>query len=104
MIRIGLDYDETFTADPDLWRQFIKMSIDRGHEVKFVTYRSPKFSNDDICSDAKQCGIEIIFTAGRQKTNFYDAHIWIDDNPVTIPKAKDLGDMYDGCLINDDMK
>ena len=103
MARIGLDYDETFTTDPDLWRNFIRSAQSRGHEVKFVTYRSPRHPNDDICSDAKECGIDVIFTAGRQKCNFYPADIWIDDSPVTIPSATDLGNMYDGCLINDDM-
>lgn len=104
MLKIGLDYDETFTADPVLWGQFIALVKLAGHEVKFVTYRSPKFNNDDICSDASECKIDVIFTSGRQKCNFYDADIWIDDSPVTIPSATDLGNFYDRCLVNDDMK
>lgn len=102
-MKIGLDYDETFTEDRELWTQFVRLAESRGHTVKFVTYRDDRWDNDDILNDAASLGIEVIFTAGRQKANFWDADVWIDDSPVTIPKAPDLGNMYDGCLVNNDM-
>ena len=37
---ISLDYDHTFTADPDLWVSFIKAAELRGHRVIMVTWRS----------------------------------------------------------------
>lgn len=38
-ITFGLDYDDTFTADPDLWRQFVSDALRRGHAVVCVTGR-----------------------------------------------------------------
>ncbi|QDP59490.1 MAG: hypothetical protein GOVbin4162_64 [Prokaryotic dsDNA virus sp.] len=105
-MKIALDYDETFTADPELWKMFISACEYRGHSVKFVTYRPDRNDgyNDDILLDAESLKIDVIFTGGKQKENFWDADVWIDDSPETIPCAKKLGDMYDGCLINNDME
>lgn len=102
-MKIALDYDETYTLDKQFWKMFVLMAKASGHEVKFVTYRDSQWRNDDILNDASELNIEAIFTGGKQKCNFYSADVWIDDMPVTIPSAKDLGDMYDGCLVNNDM-
>jgi len=102
-MRIALDYDDTFTADKTFWASFVRLCDKHNHDVKFVTYRDSRFDNDDILNDAADLGIEVVFTAGKQKAGVYDADVWIDDMPVTIPVAKELGDMFDGCLVNDDM-
>ena len=39
---IGLDYDGTYTVDPDLWLRFVRQAKDRGHEVICVTMRYPE--------------------------------------------------------------
>lgn len=51
---LGLDYDHTFTADPDLWRQFISDAQRRGHTVVCVTARRepPDFSREPPCRAA----------------------------------------------------
>jgi hypothetical protein len=103
-MKIGLDYDETYTADRELWKLFVYAAIQKGHEVKFVTYRDSRYENSDIMNDAYELGIHVIFTGGKQKSNFYDADVWIDDSPETIPTAPMLGGMYDGCLASDDME
>lgn len=100
-MKIALDYDETYTADPILWDGFVQAAIRRGHEVCFVTFRSsdfPPVMNEDIEMDALSLGIKIIYTGGKQKSTMFDADIWIDDSPVLIPKKEDLLDMYNGCL------
>lgn len=101
-MKIAVDYDETYTSDPKLFELFVLLAKERGHEVKFVTYRQAKWGNDDIHADAEYLDIDVIFTEGRQKQHVYDADIWIDDSPVTIPRFTDLGDIYDGCLANND--
>lgn len=101
-MRIALDYDECYTEDVFLWKFFIAQAKVKGHSVTFVTYRDSRWNNDDIKLDAEIHGIDIVYTNGKQKAGCFEADIWIDDNPVTIPVAKDLGDMYDGCLINSD--
>lgn len=102
-MKIALDYDETFTEDPILWTNFVASCKERGHSITFVTYRDSRYDNEDILYDADCLGIEVVFTGGKQKKHIFESDVWIDDNPVTICTAKEMGDMYDGCLINNDM-
>jgi hypothetical protein len=103
-MKIALDYDETFTAAPMLWKQFITLCKQYGHEIKFVTYRDSRYHNDDICADAYDCGIDIVFTAGKQKQHICpDIDIWIDDSPETVVSYGAMVDMCNGCEINNDL-
>ena len=97
-MKIALDYDETFTEDPILWEGFIKLAKERKHVVTFVTYRLDSIDNEDIISDSKRLGIELVFTNGKQKSSCSSADIWIDDNPVTIPSTASLLLMHRGCI------
>ena len=103
-MKIALDYDKTFTADPTLWTEFIKSAKIHLHTITFVTYRYEpdegfSTSNDDIKEVAKSLDIAIIFTNGEQKASMFSADIWIDDAPVTIPTADELNDQ--GCCAVD---
>ena len=103
-MKIALDYDETFTEDPIFWDMVIAAARHRLHTVKFVTYRDERFDNDDILTDAAALGIEVVFTGGKQKEHICpDIDVWIDDSPETIVNSKLLGDMYDSCLVQNDM-
>lgn len=95
---IALDYDNTYTADPILWNQFIKDSIDRGHAIWCVTARSPHH----IQEVEQTIGLalepnHIIATDGGEKRRFLkEIHnlrpdIWIDDNPESIVNIRLLG-------------
>lgn len=100
----ALDYDDTYTAAPEVFKGFVSLLKMVGHEVCFVTYRHALYgNNDDICCDAESLGIEIVFTNGRQKEHVFKADIWIDDRPETIVSAKKMGDGFDNCLMIDDM-
>lgn len=96
-MKIALDYDETFTAAPVLWKMFVGLSKQHGHDVKFVTYRDSRWDNHDISADAYDLGIDIVFTAGKQKQHVYDADIWIDDSPETIVSFDKMLSQIDGC-------
>lgn len=102
---IALDYDETYSDAPMLFKPFVKLAKEQGHSVTFVTYRDGRYIeyNDDIEMDAFDLGIDVVYTGGKQKSHVFKADIWIDDSPITIPSAVELGDMYDGCLVNNDM-
>jgi len=81
----ALDWDDTFTADPDLWTEFIKLAKSRGHTVVIVTAR-PESSMDNPRAFAKRMGIEAIATDGKPKIRACDdagllVNIWIDDLP-----------------------
>lgn len=86
-LTIALDYDETFTEDPEIWIPFIKHARSRGHKVICVTLR---FEDDDevkevmgpLCDD-------VICTSGEDKEpaslrSGWSVDIWIDDSPEFI--------------------
>lgn len=81
-MRIGLDYDGTYTRDPELWDKFVMMAELRGHEVVCITMRyetEPVF--DMPC--------EVVYTGRQAKiSNIAGCRvdIWIDDNPQWILK------------------
>lgn len=77
-MRIALDYDGTYTNDPELWEQFIANARARGHEVVCVTMRRP--------AEALTMGIDVYYTARRAKKLFMMelgvlVDVWIDDMP-----------------------
>lgn len=81
---IALDYDGTYTADPDLWLDFIKRAQSRGHTVICVTMRHDH-ETLDMCLRL-QDRVEVICSARQAKQLFLNElgiypDIWIDDNP-----------------------
>lgn len=92
-MKIALDYDQTFTADPALWTPFVQHAKARGHDIRFLTYRlqdsslytKPEWrTNADIELDATRLNIPIIYTNHKAKKDHWDPDIWVDDKPETI--------------------
>lgn len=87
-MNIGLDWDNTFTKDYDLWQEFVIRASDRGHKVYITTSRSP-----DLELEANPTEIErIIFCSFRAKKIVTEEQgikidIWIDDDPEYINKG-----------------
>ena len=84
---IAIDYDLTYTRDPELWDEFIDMALLRNHNVICVTMRFQEEGKDVINTIGKKC--EIIFTRRKAKIIFLQElnikpDIWIDDNPMWI--------------------
>jgi hypothetical protein len=105
-MNIGLDFDETVTADPVFWSAFVGLCKKFGHSVTIVTFRSDKWDNSDIEAWANQNGItRVVYTAGQQKSveaPYID--VWIDDMPVLIPHIAELKSMMIGCEKFDETK
>lgn len=85
---IALDYDGTYTADPEFWLDFIKMSEARGHEIVVATMRTPeeKETMDDKLLDAIPW---VVTTSRKAKKQFLLDYgiapdIWIDDHPLFL--------------------
>lgn len=92
-LTFGLDYDHTFTADPDLWRQFISDAERRGHKVVCVTARRqpPDFSREPRLPDSVNvvcAGPELKLHAAAKAG--YAVNIWIDDMPGLIEPCRIL--------------
>lgn len=105
---IALDYDDTFTADKELWTWFVDRAKKSGHEVSFVTFRHEdkpaRGNNDDILEDASDLGIPIVFTNGQQKKHHFRPDVWIDDMPILIPTYEELVGMAKGCENSKDVE
>lgn len=80
-MRIALDYDRTFTLDPTLWLEFLRLAQSAGHEVVCVTMR---YSHERI-----ELPVEVVYTGRQAKGPFMESvgrhvDVWIDDMPQCI--------------------
>ena len=97
----GLDYDGTFTADPDLWRQFISAAQARGHTVVCVTARRtpPDYSREPRMPDSVSivCAGQVWKKHAAAKAG-YPVNVWIDDIPGLIEPTRvlDVGGSANG--------
>ena len=84
---IGLDYDGTYTAFPELWDVFIFMCESRDIRIICVTGRpesqKPKMQIEVICVPSE-------FKADACRKLGIDVDIWIDDMPGMIEPARIL--------------
>ena len=86
-MKIALDYDGTYTADPALWDAFIASAKSRGHTVIIVScrYDTPENREETLVP-----GCSAILCNGSAKRWFCEDRrgckfdIWIDDLPQTI--------------------
>lgn len=85
---ISLDYDGTFSLDPDRWLAFANMMRDGGHTVYGITMR---YDNETQGMDRKYLdACDKIFFTGRQGKLYYmlakgiAVDVWIDDSPHWI--------------------
>ena len=81
---IALDYDGTYTADPELWDRFVAQARSRFHQVHIVTMRAE-------CEAVRlSCDVDRVhYTDRSAKRQFMQARglnvqIWIDDMPDFI--------------------
>ena len=82
---IALDYDGTYTLDPNLWDAFILLAKQNNHSVICVTMRYEDES-EDVINNLSSKVDKIIFTCRKAKLKFiedlgYKPDIWIDDMP-----------------------
>lgn len=87
---ISLDYDDTFTRDPDFWCQVVALGRLRGHEFVCVTARSspPESGKEPHIPMPVVCaGNEWKHVAAVRKG--FIVNVWIDDMPQLIrPEAR----------------
>jgi hypothetical protein len=93
-MKIALDFDETYTEDEDLWKQFIDAARENDHEVYIVTRRADDGDNMDIeCSFAVVFQkVPVIYCGFKPKREICERHgllidVWIDDWPLAIDGA-----------------
>lgn len=84
-MRIALDYDDTYTLDPEFWDNFIELSLTCRIDIRIVTVRHPEL--DKV---RENFTIPVIYTTGMAKRWWLENNldwmpdIWIDDTPMNI--------------------
>ena len=96
-LQISIDFDQTFTAAPGLWRSFIADAVSRGNRVCCITRREDTDENRAAVRDAFGDSFDglsalVLCGPGEQKRAAAQAaglevDIWIDDTPETIPES-----------------
>ena len=96
-LQISIDFDQTFTAAPGLWRSFIADAVSRGNRVCCITRREDTEENRAAVRDAFGDSFDglsalVLCGPGEQKRAAAQAaglevDIWIDDTPETIPET-----------------
>jgi hypothetical protein len=86
-MRIALDYDGTYTADPEFWGRFCDLAKRAGHSVVCITMRYP--------TEPIEVPIPVIYTSRQAKVTFMEERgekvdVWIDDSPNWL--LNDAGD------------
>lgn len=94
-MNIALDYDGTYTADPELWLSFIRAAQERGHLVAVVTMRYPsECTPEHMDPRLLALGLPMLATSRKAKRPAWEVyaasnglpplHVWIDDNPGAV--------------------
>ena len=90
---ISIDYDDTYTAEPMLWAQFIGLARAAGATVICVTGR--KEPPDFTRNPPLPASVPIICAGNQWKRSAaekagYAVNIWIDDMPEMVAPSKIL--------------
>lgn len=85
----AIDFDNTWTADRELWELFTAQAQERGHEVIVITGRADTQENRKLLGEWLPGTLRRYFTNGAPKRWYLlqrgiSVHIWIDDSPVSI--------------------
>jgi hypothetical protein len=94
-MNISLDYDGTYTRDPDFWNAVVASAMMRGHIVYVVTFRTPEQGVEVLNSIGKIVGKDhVYFTSMQSKRNYMEKNgisidVWIDDMPDCIIRGID---------------
>lgn len=89
-LTIAIDFDDTFTADPELWSHVIAEMQRRGHRVICVSGCRNTLANRTLRKSALPSGVDLFVSYDCPKRWFMKQHridvdIWIDDRPESIP-------------------
>ncbi len=87
---IAIDYDLTYTADPDFWDHVISVGRDRGHEFVCITGReSPPCGHERQIPTRILCAPDEYKGRAARKAGLM-VDVWIDDAPGAIEPGRML--------------
>jgi len=100
-MNISLDFDDTYTRDPNMWNTIVAQMQFSGHKVYLVTMRTPEQGLEVLSTIGRIIGSDnVYFTSMQGKRNYMYAKgihidVWIDDMPDAILRGIDT-DVNDG--------
>lgn len=91
-MNIAIDFDNTLTADPDLFCVFAEYAKKLGHRVFIVTQRQRTEENVNEIEEylaERDCKICVYYTEMQSKLDYMKNRgvkvaIWIDDDPEAL--------------------
>lgn len=92
-MRLAVDFDNTWTADPALFAGFIALAVARGHQVCVVTGRANTEEDRQTVRQFVPREIPVYYTGGAMKRWYMEqqaelkVNVWIDDSPETIGRG-----------------
>lgn len=92
---VAIDYDGTFTSDPQCWTAVIHCLRAAVHRVICVSARTEADGSRAELRRALPAGIDILLSEFGQKRQFaksqgWPVDIWIEDHPESVPSREDL--------------
>lgn len=88
---ISIDFDQTWTQDPEAWRMFARLLAGRGHTVIVTTnrYDLPLVSHEVYAAVGTRAVRDIIFAGPKPKRQAarergYHVDVWVDDMPEMV--------------------
>lgn len=93
---LAIDFDETYTRDPELWDLFLSAAMAKGHQVLCVSSRHEQQMGEVRDTIGRLIGPEACYGTGRAPKRRHvaeaaDTHVdvWIDDAPESIVAVPD---------------
>jgi len=82
-LKIGLDFDDTITKAPDMFKEIIRVIRSFGNEVHIVTARD-KGCWCEMLREFEPLVNSVVFCSNVAKDDIAVIDIWIDDFPLAI--------------------
>lgn len=92
----AIDYDDTFSKDPELWSGFISMANKAGSRVVCVTGRNDSQANRAELKSKLPTGVEVYFAGSKSKREYMKSigiesiDVWIDDKPERVVAGSEV--------------
>ena len=96
---IAIDYDDTWSADPEMWNEIVRIMEHAGHSVIIATSR--RHWSDDMERGRIPSHLTIVYCGNNFKEHEVELQtgcvvdIWIDDMPGMIQQCLILNDNLD---------
>lgn len=95
-MKIALDYDKTYSADPTFWGWVINSAVNHGHDIRIVTARDDRLDRTMDLVKVERI-LPVIYTRGIAKKWFCERFVenfvpdvWIDDRPESVISNSDF--------------